>query len=147
MADVPVVPVGPVDIAVIGFPEKAPDAGVTAALAEAVVAGAVRVLDAVIVEKAGDGTVIVIDVAEPEDALELLGYPADIPGFLTAADADEVAADLPDGTSAVIIAWENVWAVRLRQAIAAAGGVVALHERIDPTDVTMAVESLVVVTE
>lgn len=79
MADV-AVPVGPVDIAVIGFPERAPDAAVTAALAEAVVAGAVRVLDAVIVKKARDGTVTIIDVEEPEAVLDLLGYPADIPG-------------------------------------------------------------------
>lgn len=146
MAEV-VTPAGPVDIAVIGFPDERPDAAVAAALAEAVLAGAVRVLDALIIEKADDGTVTIVDVEDPADALELLGYPADLPGLLTAADAEEVAADLPEGTSAVIIAWENVWAVRLRGAIDAAGGVVALHERIDPTDVTVAVESLTVVVE
>ncbi|MET1007357.1 MAG: DUF6325 family protein [Propionibacteriaceae bacterium] len=140
-----VAPTGPVDIAVIGFPDERPAAAVTAALADAVVAGAVRVLDALIVEKADDGSVTIIDVDDAADALDLLGYPADLPGLLTAEDADEVAADLPDGTSAVIIAWENVWAVRLRSAIDAAGGVVALHERIDPADLTVAVEALVVV--
>jgi hypothetical protein len=140
-----VTPTGPVDIAVIGFPDEKPAAAVTTALADAVVAGAVRVLDALIVEKADDGSVTIIDVDDAAAALDLLGYPADLPGLLTAEDADEVAADLPDGTSAVIIAWENVWAVRLRSAIDAAGGVIALHERIDPADVTVAVEALVVV--
>lgn len=142
-----VAPAGPVDIAVVGFPESAPDERVTAALAEAVASGSVRVLDALIVEKSADGEVSIVDVDEPGEALPLLGYPADLPGLLTETDASEVADDLPNGSSAVIIAWENVWAVRLGQAIAAAGGVVALHERIDPNEVTVAVEAVLVTTE
>jgi hypothetical protein len=137
-------PAGPVDIAVVGFPDQAPDSRVTSALAEAVASGAVRVLDALVVQKAEDGAVTVIDVEDADDALELLGYPADLPGLLSEPDATEVAAELPEGTSALIIAWENVWAVRLRQALAEAGGVVALHERIDPMQLSAAVEAVVV---
>jgi hypothetical protein len=55
-----------------------------------------------------------------------------------------VAEDLPDGTTAVIIAWENTWAVRLQPALADAGGLVILHERIDPQDVTVAFEAIAI---
>ena len=119
----------------------------TAAIAEAVSSGAIRVLDALVVEKSAEGTVRVVDVDDPDDALDLLGYPADVPGLLSEEDATDVAAELPDGTSAVIIAWENVWAVRLHQALADSGGIVALHERIEPPSITSAVEALVLVEE
>ncbi len=142
-----IAPVGPVDIAVVGFPEQAPDKRVTAAVAEAVVSGAIRVLDALVVEKSADGTVTVVDVDDVDDALDLLGFPADLPGLLSEEDAAQVAAELPVGTSAVIIAWENIWAVRLQQALASSGGVVALHQRIEPAGITSAVESLVLVEE
>jgi Family of unknown function (DUF6325) len=77
-----VAPAGPVDIAVVGFPSTAPDQRVTAALASAVASGAVRVLDALVIEKDADGKVTVIDVEDPADALELIGYPTDLPGLL-----------------------------------------------------------------
>lgn len=144
MADF-VTPVGPVDVAVVGFPEQAPDARVTAALSEAVASGAVRVLDVLVVKKADDGAVTIVDVDSVEESLELLGFPADLPGLLGEDDATGVAAELPEGTSAVIIAWENTWAVRLRTALADAGGVVALHQRIEPAEIAVAVEAFAMV--
>lgn len=140
-----VAPVGPVDVAVVGFPAESPDERVTAALSEAVASGAVRVLDALVVQKATDGAVTIVDVEQADDALDLLGYPTDLPGLLTEEDATGVADELPEGTSAVIIAWENIWAVRLRQALADAGGIVAVHQRIEPTELAVAVEAFAVV--
>ncbi|MET0693801.1 MAG: DUF6325 family protein [Propionibacteriaceae bacterium] len=135
-------PAGPVDIAVVGFPDAAPDERVTQALAKVVALGAVRVLDALVVEKDAAGEVTVIDVEDPGDALDLLGFPTDLPGLLSEDDAKDVAAELPEDTSAVIIMWENTWAVRLRQELAEAGAVFALHERIDPTQLEVTVEAV-----
>lgn len=137
------VPAGPVDIAVVGFPDAVPDEQVTVAVREAVATGCVRVLDALLVEKWPTGEVTIVDIEEPGEALTLLGFPADLPGLLTEEDAAGVADGLPAGTSAVIIAWENVWAVRLHQALHAAGAVVALHERIDAEAVAAAAQAAV----
>lgn len=139
-----IAPSGPVDIAVVGFPERTPDDRVTAAVHDAVASGAVRVLDALVVSKDDDGALTVVDVEDAVDALDLLGFSADLPGFLAEGDALDVGAELPPGTSAVIIAWENVWAARLRLALHEAGGVIALHERIQPDDVAVAVQAVAV---
>lgn len=139
-----IAPSGPVDIAVVGFPETTPDERVTAAVHDAVASGAVRVLDALVVSKADDGALTIVDVDDADEALDLLGFPADLPGFLAEGDALDVGAELPPGTSAVIIAWENVWAARLRLALSEADGVIALHERIEPDAVAVAVQAIVV---
>ena len=49
-------------------------------------------LDALVVEKGPDGAVTVIDVDDPADSLELLGYPTDLPGLMSKEDANGVAA-------------------------------------------------------
>jgi hypothetical protein len=143
MADA-ALPVGPVEIAVVGFAENAPDERVGAAVARSVADRAIRVLDALVVRKDGDGTVTIVDVEREGDAPELLGIPTALPGLLSGSDAERVAQGLPDATTAVILAWEDTWAVRLRAALAEAGGVIARQERIDAEDLAAVLETFAV---
>jgi len=126
-------PVGPVDAVVIVFPGNEGNTQVTNALAEVIMAGTARLLDALIVSKSVDGTVEIVDIDEDGDAFAVLPVAGHHQGLLSEADARETGGLLDPGSTALIVAWENLWAVRLRSAIFDAGGWVVAHERIDPT--------------
>lgn len=72
-------PVGPVDIAVIVFEGKLDQGGIRDAVAQAVDAGSVRVLDLLLVRKNDDESVELFDSESPEAAEELLGFPTTCP--------------------------------------------------------------------
>ncbi|MFD1826239.1 MULTISPECIES: DUF6325 family protein [Mumia] len=128
-------PSGPVDIAVLGFLEGAtPDGSVATVVADAVASGAVRLLDAVIVSRGEDGSVTVLDIDDGDAIREILGVESDVPGLLGEEDILAIAEAVPNGTSAVLVVWENVWAARFSAALGAVGGVVLAHERIDRSD-------------
>lgn len=128
-------PAGPVDIAVLGFEGPVPAEAVMAAVGNAVAAGHVRVLDALVVEVDADGQVDYIDVDTEEESLDVLGFPAAVPGLLGEEDAEVIAGQLAPGTSAVMIVWENIWAAEIANAVSGAGGVMIAHERISRDDV------------
>lgn len=121
--------------------------------------GAIRVIDAVFVTRDGDD-VAVLSVSDLDDdqraelrtavgALIGLGV-AGAEGAMAGADAgasidvdamtgaEMVAAglldELPDGSSALVLAIEHLWAVPLRDAVRDAGGMVLAHRTFTPED-------------
>jgi hypothetical protein len=57
-------------------------------------------------------------------------------------DLDHVAAGLPEGNSALVIVWEDVWARPLAEAIRDSGGVLIDSARIPGPLVDAALEEL-----
>ena len=92
-----------------------------AAVAQAVDAGTVRVLDVLVVQKAPDGTITMIDAETTEDSQELLGFPTDLPDMVGEADALAVASEIPPGTAVLLIVWENVWAAQIAAQVSNSG--------------------------
>ncbi|SDT26308.1 DUF6325 family protein [Microlunatus soli] len=123
-------PVGPVDVAIVVFPESDIGSSLTDAIADAIGSGAVRLLDALIVQKDNNGKTMIIDIDDDTDAFALLPVSGAHQGLLTASDAEEVSDVLPPGATAMVVAWENMWAVRMRIAVHDAGGQIVAHERI-----------------
>lgn len=124
--------VGPVDVTVMAFTD--PDSGpaLAAAVEEAVESRAMRVLDALWIRKGDDGEITVIDVDDEQEAERLLGFETDLPGLFGEEDVSDIAASMPNGSASAVIAWENIWASRLSEAVVAAGGVQLGHDRIPP---------------
>ena len=58
-------------------------------------------------------------------------------GLLTEEDVDQIAADLPSNTSALVIMFEHRWAVDIKKAIIGAGGVLISRETIAPESLAM----------
>lgn len=137
-----VAPAGPVDIMVVGFEGELRPAAIVSAIGELVTAGTVRILDVLLVEKADDGSVVAIDVDSTEGSQELLGFPCDLPGLLGEEDAVAVAEELPAGTSALMIAWENLWASHVGAAIREAGGQMLAYERVPAGDIEAVLEAV-----
>jgi uncharacterized membrane protein len=117
---------GPLEFVVLAFPGEGLATGVQTALERVTKAGDLRVVDALVVTKHGDGAASAAEVADVD---ELRGVQAtyglsdlETVGLIATDDVDEVAALLEPGTTAVAMLVEHVWARQLAESVAAAGG-------------------------
>jgi len=134
--------VGPVDVVIIGFPGNKFTGRIAPALRELVDSGTIRLLDLLFVMKDLDGTVTTVDIADldPESGPEYMNISVAQSGALGSEDAEEVADDLEPNSSALLVAFENLWAAKFVDACRAADAVVIDQIRI-PADVVEAIVS------
>jgi hypothetical protein len=132
---------GPIDIVLLQFPETNFNGKIAPALRDLVVNGLVRVVDLLFVYKDESG--------EP-GSIELAGLGQDLQpafadldgqlggGLLDKEDVDEVARELPPGSSVAVVVIENLWAIPFIDAVREAGGELVDQARV-PSDVVAAV--------
>ena len=152
--------IGPIQAFVIGFPSSDLFEGRIADELERLSdVGQIKVIDAVFVMREGDdlsllsvsdldddqrkelraavGALIGLGVAGGEGAVAgaVLGGSVDVesPGIAESL-ADELLDDLPDGSSALVLAIEHLWAIPLRDAVRDAGGIVIGHRSLTYED-------------
>ena len=135
---------GPIDILVIGYPAGAPMTGEAIPIfLDLVDRGIIRVLDALFVLKAEDGTVSGFDandlnVKDVGDFEVLQGASS---GLLGGDDVETAGEALDPGSAAVMIVYENRWAAPFASAVRRNGGVVIASERIPVQDVIDALDA------
>ncbi len=152
--------IGPIQAFVIGFPDNDLFEGrIAEELGRLSDVGQIRIIDAVFVIRDDDGAAV-LSVSDLDDdqraelraavgALVGLGVAGGEGAVVGAAlggsiDADaptaaeSVAAglldELPEGSSALVLAIEHLWAMPLRDAVRDAGGVVLGHRSLTPED-------------
>src|SRR5215471_1397525 len=130
--------VGPVDVYIIGFPGNKFTGRIAPAILDLVNNGTIRVLDLLFVTKDSDGVVTTITAEDlDEEGAGLLEIEVTEPGSLNYEDAEEVSDDLPANSSAMLVAFENVWARNVVSALEAADAVLIDSIRI-PAEVVAA---------
>ena len=130
--------VGPVDVYIIGFPGNKFNGRVAPAILELVENGTIRILDLLFVSKDSEGVTTVIQAEDlDEEGAGFLEIDVTQPGALNEEDAEEVSDDLPADSSAMLIAFENVWARKVVDALQDADAVLIDSIRI-PVDVVQA---------
>ena len=131
--------VGPVDVYIIGFPGNKFSGRIAPAILELVENGTIRVLDLLFLSKDANGVVTRLAAADiDEDGAAFLSIDVTQPGALGDEDAEEVSDDLPANSSALLIAFENLWTAKIVDALRAADAVLIDSIRI-PVDVVDAV--------
>ncbi len=152
--------IGPIQAFVIGFPDNDLFEGrIAEELARLSDIGQIRIVDAVFVMREGDD-VAAMSVSDLDDdqraelrsavgalvGLGVAGEEGAVAGAELGAtagpDAPHVAEliaaglldQLPDGSSALVLAIEHLWAIPLRDAVRDAGGVVLGHGALTPED-------------
>ena len=131
--------VGPVDVYIIGFPGNKFSGRIAPAIMELVENGTIRVIDLLFLSKDADGVVTRLAAADiDEDGAAYLSIDVTQPGALGDEDAEEVSDDLPANSSALLIAFENLWTAKIVDALRAADAVMIDSIRI-PVDVAEAV--------
>lgn len=131
--------VGPVDVYIIGFPGNKFSGRIAPAILELVENGTIRVLDLLFVMRDQEGVVTTLEASDLDaEGAGFLDIEVAQPGALGPDDADEVGDDLPLNSSALLIAFENLWAAKVVDALRAADAVLIDSIRI-PADVVEAV--------
>jgi Family of unknown function (DUF6325) len=129
---------GPVDVYIIGFPGNKFTGRIAPAIGELVDNGTIRVLDLLFVMKDADGVVTTLAIEDlDQEGAAFAELDITEPGSLNEEDADEVSEDLPANSSALLVAFENVWARNVVSALEAADAVLIDSIRI-PAEVVKA---------
>jgi hypothetical protein len=120
---------------VIDFPGTLPAETVVPPIQALVEDGVVEILDLVFIRKDGDGAVEALELdalgaAEAEAFAELTG---EIHGLLSDQDLLLMGEELPSGSTAAVLVWENTATRALKRAVAASGGTVVAHEHVPGT--------------
>ena len=139
----PLTELGPVDIVVIGYPVDAPLTGSAAqALLDEVDKGTINVLDALFVTKNEDGTFSGFNATglEQNQVGDWQVFEGASSGLLGDDDVSTAADAIEPGTSAVMIMYENRWAVPFIAAVHQNGGVFVDAQRIPHQALIDAVE-------
>jgi uncharacterized membrane protein len=127
----------PVEIAIIEFPGNHFNGEIVPALTQLVDDRIVAIIDLVLVSKDVDGSVTVLELGDLDD--ETAGAFDDLDGeaggLLSEDDLLQAAEALSLGSSALMIVWQDTWAERLVEAIAASGGRLVAHDRLDAESV------------
>jgi uncharacterized membrane protein len=133
--------VGPVDVYIIGFPGNKFSGRIAPAIMDLTDSGTIRVLDLLFVMKDADGVVTTVEAADiGEEGAAFLAIDVTQPGALGEEDAEEVGDDLPANSSALLIAYENLWVGKVVEALRDADAVLIDSIRI-PADVVEAFEA------
>jgi hypothetical protein len=133
-------PVGPVEWVAITFPGSGLGPEVTAPLAGLVDTKTVRVLDAVVVRKAADGTISEVEIEAESPAFDRVD--GEVLELLSHDDLLAIAGRLGDDTTTLVVVWENLWAAAFAGAVRDRGGIVVAHDRVPAADVAAAVAAL-----
>lgn len=135
---------GPIDVVVIGYPPGAPMTGEAVPIfLDLVDRGIIRVLDTLFVRKQADGTVSGVDIADLDEHVvgDLTAFVGASTGLLNDDDAALVAAEIEPGGAAVMIVYENRWAVPFITAVRRNGGVLIASQRIGAQELMEALDA------
>ena len=131
--------VGPVEYMVVAFPGNKFKGEIAPALGDLVESGTIRILDLAFVHKDEAGDVVAVEL-EDEGSDVLTAFNAvmmDRDGLINDDDLMLIGEALDVNSSAAVLVWEDVWATRLADAIANAGGELVDIQRI-PRDIVQA---------
>lgn len=123
---------GPIDFLALEFEGNKFKGDILASILELVENNIVRIIDMVVIVKDADGVVTPLEMQQldPETLAILNPLQVDISGLVSAQDIDNIAAALRPNTTAGILLFENLWAIKFVEAVLEADGRVILQERI-----------------
>jgi uncharacterized membrane protein len=133
---------GPVSYTVIAFPGNQFNGSVAPEVAKLIESGLVRILDLVFVAKDEQGDTVSIEFDQLDELAGFDDLEGEVGGLVNMEDLEHVASDLPEGNSALVIVWEDVWARPLADAVRESGGVVLDSARIPAPLVEAALDEL-----
>ena len=134
---------GPIDFAVFEFPAGADIPNTAKALLDLVEQGTLRLYDLMVVKKEDDGSCTEVDLTGgSEGPVAALGsFAGARSGLLTTDDVADVQDVLEPGAAAVVVVYENAWAVPFVAAARAEGGQLVASDRITAQQIMDALDA------
>jgi uncharacterized membrane protein len=123
---------GPLDYLVVGFPGNQFKGEIAPAIAEASAKGIIRLVDVVFVMKDENGATTMLEINDLPDELKeaFAAVAEDAHGLFTPEDVATLTDTLPPNNSALIMLYEHLWAIKIKEALLNANGVLIAQGRI-----------------
>ena len=127
---------GPIDFLALEFDTKRLKGEILPALLDLVQQKIVRVVDLVVIQKYADGSHAALELQQLDADMIRLFDPLEIEvtGIIQVEDIEMIAGDMTNDTTAAVLLFENLWAVKFVEAVLRADGRLIMQERI-PRDV------------
>jgi hypothetical protein len=137
---------GPVDVVALAFGEPRFDGSIMVELEKQAASGTIRVLDAMVLFKDGDGECWSLNLEDlpPDEAASLGFIDTRTRGLFDSDDAYTLWEGMVPGSAILALAIEHTWAVNLVNALDAQGVEVALNFRVPAPIVDEAFASLTI---
>lgn len=135
---------GPVDYLMIRFPGNKFTGEGAAELSELVKKGIIRIIDLVLIVKNAKGQLAIIEAKnlEGEGGAAYRELAKHTDEWFSEGDIDVIAAALPKNCSAGLMLYENLWAVRFKEALLRADAELIDMGRIPPETIVKAEKKL-----
>lgn len=134
--------VGPIDCVLLDFDAQQPLNEVADALDGVIESGIIRLYDILAVRKDADGDVTGVEVGDLGDDVGLARFAGARSGLLDADDVAAAGAAMQAGTAAVLLLYENAWAVPVVAATRRAGGVAFAVSHVTGQQINDALDAL-----
>jgi len=115
---------------ILGFPGSQFTGEIVPQLAKLVDDGVIRILDLVVVAKDADGSVFGMEVDEHDSLVIFTALDGEVGGILGEEDIEHAGEGLEPNSTAVLLVWEDLWAVPLLESLLNVGGVLIEGARI-----------------
>ncbi len=123
---------GPIDFLALEFTNDQLKGEIMPALMELVDNKTIRVIDLVVIQKdqAGQHEVLELQQLAPEVIAIFDPLMVEISGIVQVEDIDAIAEQMENNTTAAVLLFENLWAVKFKEAVLRANGRLLAQERI-----------------
>jgi len=123
---------GPVDFLALEFDNEKLKGEIMPALMELVENKIVRVIDLVVIQKDADGQHETLELQQLEPEVIAIFDPlmVEISGIIQVEDVDAIAEQMENNTTAAVLLFENLWAIKFKEAVLRANGRLLAQERI-----------------
>ncbi len=122
--------IGPVEYIIIQFPGGHVQGEIVPALAKLIENETVRIIDLVFVLKDADGKVTTFEFDQLDELAPFATLAGEVGGLVNEEDIEYAADALEPGSSALLIVWEDTWAMELYETVRGAQGVMLEGARI-----------------
>jgi len=123
---------GPIDFIAIGFQTDQITGEGMSALLDLVEKKIIRIIDLVIILKDVDGQYQILEMEELEPEILAIFDPfeLEISGMIQIEDIELIAEAMENNTTAALLMYENLWAIKFGEAVTRASGKMLMFDRI-----------------
>ena len=128
---------GPIDYLVLEFKNEKLKGEIIPTLVELIENKTIKVIDLVIIQKDQDGKHEVVELQELDSETLAIYDPlqAEVTGLIQVEDIDAIAEKMDNGTTAAALLFENLWAIKFKEAVLRADGKLLEQVRLHHEDV------------
>jgi hypothetical protein len=135
---------GPIDYLVLEFENNKLKGEIIPTIVELIESKTIRVIDLVIIQKDQDGKHEVVELQELDSETLAVYDPlqAEVTGLIQVEDIDAIAEKMDNDTTAAAFLFENLWAIKFKEAVLRADGKLLEQVRLHHEDVEEALEKI-----